>query len=59
VRWIVAPLFGPGVMVSLAIGFLFLVFSILFVNIVYSIAFPVKPGEFDVGPLRRQRRRKV
>ena len=57
-RWVVAPLFGPGVFVSLAVGVLFLVFSYLLLSIAYSIAFPVKPGEFDVGPLKRQRRKK-
>jgi hypothetical protein len=59
VRWMVAPLFGPGVLVSLAVGFLFLVFSYLFVSIVYAIVFPAKPGEFDVPALKRQKRRKV
>ena len=57
IRWVVAPLFGPGVIVSLAVGFLFLIFAYAFVNIVYSIVFPVKRSEVDVPPLKRQRRK--
>jgi hypothetical protein len=52
-----APLFGPGVMASLVVAFLFLVFAYLFLSIAYSIAFPIKPGEHDVPPLKRVRRR--
>jgi hypothetical protein len=59
VRWMVAPLFGPGVIVSLAVGGLFLMFAYLFVSIAYAIVFPAKPGEFDVPPLKRDKRRKV
>ena len=58
-RGAAAPLFQPGVLVSLVVGFLFLVFSFLLVNIAYAMAFPEKPGEFDVPPLRRDRRRKT
>lgn len=56
-RGLAAPLFRPGVMVSLIVGVLFLVFAILIVNIGYAVAFPVKPGEYDVPPLKRQRRK--
>jgi len=56
-RTILAPLFGPGVMVSLIVGFLFLVFAYGLVSLAYSVAFPIKPGEFDVPPLKRVRRR--
>ena len=57
-RGIVAPVFQPGALVSLTVGFIFLIFAYLFLNIAYSIAFPQKRGEFDVPPLRRERRRK-
>jgi len=57
-RSVVAPLFGPGVLVSLIVGFLFLIFAYLIVSIAYSIAFPIKPGEHDVPPLKRERRRR-
>ncbi len=56
-RPVFGPLFQPGVLVSLVVGFLFLIFAYLFVSIGYSIAFPIKPGETDVPPLKRQRRR--
>jgi hypothetical protein len=59
VRWMVAPLFGPGVMVNLTVGFLFLVFTYLFISVAYAVVFPVKRGEFDVPPLKREKRRKV
>jgi hypothetical protein len=44
-------------MVSLIVGFLFLVFAYGLVSLAYSVAFPIKPGEFDVPPLKRVRRR--
>ncbi len=57
-RPVFGPLFQPGVIVSLVVGFLFLIFAYLFVSIGYSVAFPIKPGETDVGPLKRGRRRR-
>ena len=57
-RPVFGPLFQPGVIVSLTVGFLFLIFAYLFVSIGYSVAFPIKPGEHDVPPLKRQRRRR-
>jgi len=56
-RPVFAPLFQPGVIVSLVVGFLFLIFAYLFVSIAYSIVFPIKPGETDVPPMKRRRRR--
>lgn len=53
---LLAPLFGPGVLVSLVVAFLFLIFAYGFLSIVYSVAFPIKPGEHDVPPLKRERR---
>lgn len=58
-RGIAAPVFQPGVLVSLVVGFFFLIFAYLFVSIAYSIVFPTKRGEFDVPPLKRERRRKT
>lgn len=43
--------------VSLAVGLLFMVFAYLALSIVYAIAFPIKPGEYDLPPLKVQRRR--
>ena len=57
-RPVFAPLFQPGVIVSLAVGFIFLIFAYAFLSIAYSFVFPEKRGEFDVPPLRRERRRK-
>lgn len=57
-RGIAAPVLQPGVLVSLTVGFIFLIFAYLFLNIAYSIVFPTKRGEFDVPPLKRERRRK-
>ena len=53
-----APWAPPGALVSVVVGFLFLLFAYLFLSIVYSFVFPEKRGEFDVPPLKRQRRRK-
>jgi len=58
-RPLAAPLFQPGVGLSLAVGFLFLIFAYLFVSIAYAIAFPIRPGETDVPPLKRERKRRV
>ena len=55
---IAAPVFQPGVLVSLTVGFIFLIFAYLFLSIAYSFVFPEKRGEFDVPPLKRERRRK-
>jgi len=57
-RSLVAPLFGPGVLVSLVVAFLFLIFAYVFLSIAYSIAFPIRPGEHDAPPLKRERRRR-
>jgi hypothetical protein len=53
------PWMPPGALVSLVVGFFFLIFAYLFVSIAYSIVFPTKRGEFDVPPLKRERRRKT
>ena len=53
-----APWAPPGALVSVVVAFLCFLFAYLFLSIVYSFAFPEKRGEFDVPPLKRQRRRK-
>lgn len=53
-----APWAPPGALVSVVVGFFFLLFAYLFLSIAYSIAFPEKRGEFDVPPLKRERKRK-
>jgi len=59
---IIRPSFAPwlpaGMLVSLSVGFIFLIFAYAFLSIAYSFVFPEKRGEFDVPPLRRERRRK-
>jgi hypothetical protein len=42
--------------VSVAVGLLFMLFAYLALSIVYAVAFPIKPGEYDLPPLRRGRR---
>lgn len=52
-----APWLPPGALVSLSVAVLFVVFTYLTISIAYAIAFPIKPGEFDMPTPRRERRR--
>jgi hypothetical protein len=52
-----APWLPPGILVSGSVALIFLVLSYIVISIAYSIAFPIKPGEFDVEKPQRQRRR--
>jgi hypothetical protein len=47
-----------GIVLQLFIAFLFMLFGYGVLSIAYAIAFPVKPGETDVPPLKRESRTK-
>lgn len=51
-----APTLPAGALVSLAVGIVFMIFAYLALSVVYAIAFPIKPGEHDLPPLKRGRR---
>jgi thiosulfate reductase cytochrome b subunit len=63
-RWIYLPpeLINPswatflrgGVLIQLVTALLFMIFSFGLINIIYSIMFPIQPGDTDVPPLKRQ-----
>ena len=42
-----------GLLVQLFIAFVFMLFGYGILAVVYAMAFPVKPGETDVPPLKR------
>jgi hypothetical protein len=42
-----------GLLLRLFIGFVFMLFGYGVLAVVYAMAFPVKPGETDVPPLKR------
>lgn len=46
------------VIVQLAVSFLFMIFSYAIMSVIYAIAFPIKLGETDMPPLRRQKTKK-
>jgi uncharacterized BrkB/YihY/UPF0761 family membrane protein len=52
------PFLGNGLIVKLASALLFMIFSYGFVTVLYSILFPIKLGETDVPPLRREKTRR-
>jgi hypothetical protein len=45
-------------LVRLVITLLALILSFTIVNFMYAVMFPIKPGETDVPPLKRDRRRR-
>ncbi|HSR47808.1 MAG TPA: hypothetical protein VLL77_07440 [Anaerolineales bacterium] len=53
-----APWLPPGILINLSVAVLFLIFTYLTISIVYAIAFPIKPGEYDLPTPRRERRRR-
>jgi hypothetical protein len=52
------PFLGGGLLVRLVTAMLFMIFSFAVINVIYSIAFPIRPGETDVPPLKRERTRR-
>ncbi len=66
-RWIYLPpeLFNPdfvpaflpsGIVLRLALGFLFMLLGYGVLSFFYAVAFPIKPGETDAPPIKRKRR---
>lgn len=49
--------FGSGMLVRLIITLLTLLLAFTVVNFGYALLFPIKPGETDVPPLKRTRRK--
>ncbi len=49
-----APFLGGGLLIQIVVAFLFMIFGFGLINIIYSIMFPLQPGETDVPPLKRQ-----
>jgi hypothetical protein len=49
-----ATFLGGGVLLQLVTALLFMIFSFGLINIIYSIMFPIQPGDTDVPPLKRQ-----
>ena len=47
-----------SLIVQLAVAFLFMIFSYAIMSVIYAIAFPIKLGEKDVPPLKRQKTKK-
>jgi len=68
-RWVLLPreainppglpdFFAGGMLVRLIITVLALLLAFTVLNFIYAIMFPIKPGETDVPPLKRDRRRR-
>jgi hypothetical protein len=56
---LVGDLFSGGNLVRIVVALAFLLFSFAFVNFFYAIAFPVKPGEYDLPtPKRKGKKRR-
>jgi len=53
-----APFLGGGRLPKLVIGFLFMLLSYGILSMVYAMAFPVKPGEFDAPPPKKLKKKK-
>ncbi len=53
-----APWLPAGVLVQIVVAFIFMVMSYGALSLFYAIAFPIRPGETDVPPLKRPRRRR-
>ncbi len=52
------PWLPPGILVQLGVAILFMMAATGIINTIYAIAFPIRPGETDVPPLKRTPRRK-
>lgn len=68
-RWILMPreainppglpaFFGGGMLVRIVLAVLAMLLAFTVVNFVYAVAFPIRPGETDVPPLKRARRKR-
>jgi hypothetical protein len=47
----------PGMVLRLAVALLVMVLGYGILSFVYAVLFPIQPGETDVPPLKKQRRR--
>jgi len=47
-----------GIVLQLFIAFVFMLFGYGVLSVVYAISFPIKPGDTDVPPLKREPRKK-
>ena len=50
--------FAGGMLVRIIMTILAMLLSFTIINFIYAVAFPLKPGETDVAPLKRDRRRR-
>jgi phage shock protein PspC (stress-responsive transcriptional regulator) len=55
---LVGDLLAGGNLIRIVVALTFLLFSFAFVNFLYAIFFPVKPGEYDLPTPKRQRNRR-
>jgi hypothetical protein len=53
-----APFLGGGLLIKLIVGFLFTLLSYTVLSVIYSMVFPIRPGETDVIIDRRAEKRK-
>ncbi len=53
----IGDLLAGGNLIRIVVALTFLLFSFAFMNFFYAIAFPIKPGEYDL-PLPKQRKRR-
>lgn len=52
------PWLPPGLLVQLGVAILFMLATAGIVDILYAVAFPIRPGETDVPPLKRTKRKR-
>lgn len=55
---LIDPYIGQGRLVQVVVAFIVLLMSFGVINFAYAILFPIRPGETDVPPLKRRRRRR-
>jgi hypothetical protein len=53
-----APFLGGGLLIKIIVGFLFTLLSYTVLSVIYSMAFPIRPGETDVQIDRKAEKRK-
>lgn len=46
---------GGGTLIQIIVALLFMLLTVAVLNFIYAIAFPIRPGELDVPPLKRKR----
>jgi hypothetical protein len=53
-----APWLPAGLVLKALVAIVFMVLSYGIVSVLYSVLFPIRPGEYDVPPLKRRPRRR-